>query len=392
MKFPRAIALTAAASLLAFAAAGAAEPIKIGVVLPYSSVYATLGNDITDGMRLALDELGGKVAGREIVLITEDSEVNPNVGLAKAKKLVHQAGVDLLVGPVASHVAGAIAQFVNQVKIPLLIPNAGNNLLTGEQCSPYVIRTSFSNDQIVRIMGPWLKKKGYNTAFLMASDYAAGHQMMEGFKRTFVAAGGTVVGEAFPPLQTTKDYAPYLAKVKAAKPDTLFVFFAGGPAIQFVKQYDAFGLKKDIQLSGAGWLTSPLFLPAQGDAAAGFIGSLNYLPNIDTPTSTAFQANFKAMTGRIGSEFAAQGYDTAKLIFEALKLTGGRTDDKLAFIEAMHSVKVTGTRGPLRIDRKTNNIIQDLYIFETKMMGAKVGYTILDTIKAVRDEPNGCKL
>ena len=392
MEFPRAIALTTAAGLLTFAAASAAEPIKIGVVLPYSSVYATLGNDITDGMRLALEELGGKAAGREIILITEDSEVNPNVGLAKAKKLVHQAGVDLLVGPVASHVAGAMAQFVNQVKIPLLIPNAGNNLLTGEQCSPYVIRTSFSNDQFVRIMGPWLKNKGYNTAFLMAPDYAAGHQMMEGFKTAFVAAGGKIVGEAFPPLQSTKDYAPYLAKVKAAKPDTLFVFFAGGPAIQFVKQYDAFGLKKDIQLSGAGWLTSPLFLPAQGKAAAGFIGSLNYLPSIDSPTSKAFQANFMAMTGRVSSEFAAQGYDTAKLIFEALKLTGGSTKDKMAFIEAMHSVKITGTRGPLRIDRRTNNIIQDMYIFETKMMGAKVGYTILDTIKAVRDEPNGCNL
>ena len=99
-----------------------------------------------------------------------------------------------------------------------------------------------------------------------------------------------------------------------------------------------------------------------------------------------------AMTGRVGSEFAAQGYDTAKLIFEALKLTGGSTKDKMAFIEAMHSVKITGTRGPLRIDRRTNNIIQDMYIFETKMMGAKVGYTILDTIKAVRDEPNGCNL
>ncbi len=392
MKFSRAIALAATAGLLTLGTAGAAEPIKIGVVLPYSSVYATIGNDITDAMRLAFDELGGKVAGREIVLIKEDSEVKPNVGLAKAKKLVHQAKVDLLVGPVASHVAGAMAQFVNQAKIPLLIPNAGNNLLTGEQCSPFVLRTSFSNDQFVRIMGPWLKKKGYNTAFLMASDYAAGHQMMDGFKKSFVEAGGKVVGEAFPPLRTTKDYAPYLAKVKAAKPDTLFVFFAGGPAIQFVKQYDAFGLKKDIQLSGAGWLTSPLFLPAQGDAAAGFIGSLNYIPSIDTPTSKAFQTNFKAKTGRVGSEFAAQGYDTARLIFEALKQIGGKTDDKMAFIEAMHSVKITGTRGSLRIDRKTNNIIQDMYIFETKKMGGKVGYNILDTIKAVQDAPKGCKL
>ena len=392
MKFVRAIAIAAVGGMLALGGANAGEPIKIGVVLPYTSVYATIGNDITDAMEMALEELGGKVAGREIILIREDSEVKPPVGLAKAKKLVHQAKVDFLVGPVASHVAGALAQFVDQAKIPLLIPNAGNNLLTGEKCSPYVIRTSFSNDQFVRIMGPWLKNKGYNTAYLMAADYAAGHQMMEGFRKTFTAAGGKIVGEDFPPLRTTKDFAPYFAKVKAAKPDTLFVFFAGGPAIQFVKQYHAFGLKKDIQLSGAGWLTSPLFLPAQGDAAAGFIGSLNYVPSLDTPISKAFQKNFMAKTKRVGSEFAAQGYDTGRLIFEALKVTGGRTDDKLAFIEALHSVNIQGTRGPLRIDPKTNNVIQDMYIFETKKVGDKIEYIVLDTIEKVQDEPKGCKL
>ena len=392
MRVFRAITLAAAGGLMAFGAAKADDPIKIGVVLPYTSVYATIGKDITEAMEMAFEELGGKIAGREITLVKEDSEAKPAVGLAKAKKVVHQAKVDLIVGPVHSGVAGTLAQFANQVKIPLLIPNAGNNPLTGEKCSRYVVRTSFSNDQFVRIMGPWLFEKGFKTAYLMAADYAAGHQMMEGFKKTFVAAGGKVLGEDFPPLKTTKDFAPYFAKVKAAKPDTLFVFFAGGPAIQFVKQYDAFGLKKDIQLSGAGWAVSPLFLPAQGDAAAGFIGSQNYLPSLDTEISKAFQKNFKARTGRVGSEFAAQGYDTGRLIFEALKVTGGRTDNKEAIIEAVHSVKIQGTRGPIRIDRKTNNVIQDMYIFETKKIGDKVDFVVLDTIKDVQDAPNGCKL
>ena len=129
-------------------AAQAGEDIKVGVVLPYSGVYASLGADITDGMQLALDLYGSEIAGRKIVLITEDSEVKPNVGLTKTKKLVFQDKVDLLVGPVASNVAGAMRDFVHNAKMPLIIPNAGNNLLTGEKCSPWVIRTSFSNDQI----------------------------------------------------------------------------------------------------------------------------------------------------------------------------------------------------------------------------------------------------
>ena len=374
------------------AVAQAEETIKIGVVLPYSGVYASLGGDITDGMQLAFDLYGSEIAGKKIVLITEDSEVKPNVGLTKTKKLVFQDKVDLLVGPVASNVAGAMRDFVHNTEIPLIIPNAGNNLLTGEQCSPWVIRTSFSNDQINRVMGPWLYEQGHRTLYLMAPDYAAGHQMMEAVRRGFTEAGGEVVGEEYPPLRETKDFAPYLAKVKATRPDVLYVFFAGGLAIQFVKQYQDFGLKGEIPLTGAGWLTSPLFLPAQGAAAAGFIGALNYVPTIDSDENAAFQAAFSEKHERMGSEFTVQGFDTGRLIVEALRLTGGETADKAALVEAIHRVHFTGPRGPFRIDPATNNVIQDIYIFEMRQTGYNIRHVVIDKIADVQDPPNGCKM
>lgn len=374
------------------AVAQAEETIKVGVVLPYSGVYASLGGDITDGMQLAFDLYGSEIAGKKIVLITEDSEVKPNVGLTKTKKLVFQDKVDLLVGPVASNVAGAMRDFVHNTEIPLIIPNAGNNLLTGEQCSPWVIRTSFSNDQINRVMGPWLYEQGHRTLYLMAPDYAAGHQMMEAVKRGFTEAGGEVVGEEYPPLRETKDFAPYLAKVKATRPDVLYVFFAGGLAIQFVKQYQDFGLKGEIPLTGAGWLTSPLFLPAQGAAAAGFIGALNYVPTIDSEENAAFQAAFSEKHERMGSEFTVQGFDTGRLIVEALRLTGGETADKAALVEAIHRVHFIGPRGPFRIDPATNNVIQDIYIFEMRQTGYNIRHVVIDKIADVQDPPNGCKM
>tara|TARA_B100000378_G_scaffold211494_1_gene174497 strand:+ start:1207 stop:2376 length:1170 start_codon:yes stop_codon:yes gene_type:complete len=374
------------------AVAQAEETIKVGVVLPYSGVYASLGGDITDGMQLAFDLYGSEIAGKKIVLITEDSEVKPNVGLTKTKKLVFQDKVDLLVGPVASNVAGAMRDFVHNTEIPLIIPNAGNNLLTGEQCSPWVIRTSFSNDQINRVMGPWLYEQGHRTLYLMAPDYAAGHQMMEAVKRGFTEAGGEVVGEEYPPLRETKDFAPYLAKVKATRPDVLYVFFAGGLAIQFVKQYQDFGLKGEIPLTGAGWLTSPLFLPAQGAAAAGFIGALNYVPTIDSDENAAFQAAFSEKHERMGSEFTVQGFDTGRLIVEALRLTGGETADKAALVEAIHRVHFIGPRGPFRIDPATNNVIQDIYIFEMRQTGYNIRHVVIDKIADVQDPPNGCKM
>lgn len=366
-------------------AAAAQSSVKIGVLLPYSGVYAGIGADITNGLELGFDEFG---AGLDIELIKEDTEVKPAVGLSKAKKLVFQDKVDLLVGPVASNVANALRDFVHGAEIPLVIANAGNNLLTGERCSPWVLRTSFSNAQVTRAMGPWMVANGYRRVYLLASDYAAGHQMMDAFRATFIDAGGEVVGEAFPPLRETRDFGPYLAQVKAAAPDAVFVFFAGAPAIQFVKQYADFGLKESIKLTGAGWLTSPLYIDAQGPAAADVIGVLNYVPSIENPENASFQAAFQERFGREASEFAVQGYDTARLIAEALQSTGSA--DRAGLVAAMHQVEFTGPRGVLRIDPATNNIIQDIHIFETAAADGKVRAKVIDTLPAVQDPPNGC--
>ncbi len=291
----RVVYLCLAASWLWSAAAtatAAEEAVKVGVLLPFSGVYSGIGADIFNGLELGLERFGAK-AGTAIEMLKEDSEVKPSVGLSKAKKLVFRDKVDLLVGPVASNVANALRDFVHNAGIPLVIPNAGNNVLTGERCSRWVLRTSFSNAQVTRGMGPWMVAHGYRRVYLLASDYAAGHQMMDAFRETFTAAGGEVVGEIYPPLHETRDFGPYLAQVKAAAPEAVFVFFAGAPAIQFVKQYADFGLKDSIKLTGAGWLTSPLYIDAQGPAAAGVIGVLNYVPSIKTAVNAAFQDAFQ---------------------------------------------------------------------------------------------------
>jgi branched-chain amino acid transport system substrate-binding protein len=378
---------------LAAGPAAADEPIRIGLVLPFSAgPFVPIANEIADSLALAIEDAGGQVAGRKIEILREDTTHKPDVAQAKAKKLVFEDKADILVGPVASAELTALFDFAVQSKTPLLIPNAGDNEATGDRCSPWVLRTSFSNDQIVRDMGPWMVKHGYKTASLIAFDYAAGHQLMNGFKRGFTAAGGTITNEQYPPLGPISDFGPYLGKIKEAKPDAVFTFFAGPPATALVKQFAQFGLKDTIKLAGAGWLISPLNLAGEGDAAAGVLGVLNYVPTIDTPENHAFQKEFQAKYDRVASEFAAQGYDTGKLIYAALSATGGKTADKAALVAALHSVTVKGTRGTLRIDPKTNNVIQDIYIYEAKKVGDKVEFAVLDRIPAVQDPPNGCKL
>ena len=385
--------LAAALAVLALSLpASAADPVKIGVLLPYSGVFGGLGKDQTLALEMGFDDFGREVGGRPIELIPADTESKPNSGLAQFKKLVFKDEVDIVVGIISSAVAGAVRDVAHNAKVPLIISNAGNNALTGEQCSPWILRTSFSNSQIVREMGPWMAAKGFDNVFLMAFDYAAGHQMMEAFRGGFVEAGGNIAGEEYPPLGETKDFGPYFAKMKAANPDAAFVFFAGGPAIKFVKEWAAFGLKGEVQLAGAGWLNSALYVKKQGMDAEGALGILNYVPSIDTPENAAFQENFRAAHGRDGSEFGVAAYDSARLIVEALTATGGATDDRAALVAAMREVHFDGPRGPFRIDPMTGNVIQNIYVFEVQAQGDSVSAVVQDVIPEVQDPPNGCVL
>ena len=396
MNGKRTMVAALAAALLAGAAAGASaqSDIKIGVLLPYSGVFGGLGKDQDVAIEMGFDDFGREVAGRNITLVRADTESKPTAGLAALKKLILRDKVDLVVGIISSGVLAAVRDYVHGSGTPLVVANAGNIDITGERCSPWIVRTSFSNAQIVRDMGPWMAGEGYKTAFLMAFDYAAGHQMMDTFREGFEASGGEIVGEAYPPLGETKDFGPYLAQVKAADPDTVFVFFAGGPAIKFTKEWAAFGMKDEVQLAGAGWLNSALYVKKQGADAVGTLGALNYYPSIDTPENNAWQEKFRAAHGRDGSEFGVAAYDSVRLIVSALEATGGDTGDKAAIVKAMHEVEFAGPRGPFRIDPMTNNVIQNIYVAQVEAQvddkGDSVAAVIKHTFENVQDAPNGC--
>lgn len=380
-------ALAGLVTSTAMLSAAFAEDIKVGMILPYSGVYAALGQDIDDGFTLGLDTFGKDVATFDIV--REDDETKPPVGLAKTKKLVLQDEVDVLTGIVSSGVLGAIRDVVDSAGVPLIVANAGNDEATGEACSPYITRVSFSNHQVNTPMGQYLVDQGVKKVFTIAPDYAAGRQMIDAFTAAFTAAGGEVVGQEWPAFQKTQDFGPYLANAKASGADAVYVFFAGGEAISFVKQYDSFGLKAEMPLYGSGFLTSSLYVNAEGPAAEGVITALHYVPTLDNPENAAFVAAFKEKTGRIPSEYAVHGYDAARALVEAVK--SGATDrDTLA--AALPKVAFTGPRGELRIDPATNNIVQPIHVYETVAGAEGLTQKVLATLPAVADPVNGCQM
>lgn len=380
-------ALACASLAVALSAPAAAQDYKVGMLLPYSGVYAALGKDIDEGFMLALEEAG---MADQFEIVREDTEVKPPVGLAKTRKMVLEDQVDVLVGPVSSGVLGAVRDFVDQTKTPIIVANAGNDDATGENCTPYIVRVSFSNSQVNRPMGQWMYDQGIRKVYTLAPDYAAGHQMIEAFSKAFKDAGGEIVGEEFTPFRTTQDFGPYLSAAQATDPDAVFVFYAGGEAINFVKQYDAFGLNDKATLYGSGFVTSPLYVNAEGPAAIGVVALLHYIPTLDTPENKAFVDAVQKKYGRVPSEYTVQGYDAGRALVEAIK--SGATD-KEAITQALPKVSYTSPRGPVSIDPATNNIIQNMYVFETvEGDDGKLTQKLVGTVENVQDDPNGCKL
>jgi branched-chain amino acid transport system substrate-binding protein len=370
----------------------AAEPIKIGVLLPMSGVLAALSSEEINGMKMAIDEFGGAIAGRKIELFIEDDESKPNVGLEKARKLVFSDHIDILTGVVSSAVALAVGPFFEKNKIPVIISNAGANALTAENCSPWIFRVSFSNAQMTTKFGPWLTAHGVKRIFILTADFVSPREMIEAFRPGFVGTGGQILGEAYSPFGQTQDFGPYLAQAKASNPDAIMAIYYGSEAILFTKQYQSFGLQNNIKLVSTLGLTPPMLLKAEGDAAAGVLAALTYIPARDTPKNNAFQKVYQEKYKAVGAEFAVYGYDAMQFILKALKSVNGKTNDKPAILAAIRKIAYDSPRGPMAIDPKTNNVIQNIYISETVKQGDRIVDKIVDVIPNVSDPSDRCRM
>ena len=188
----------------------------------------------------------------------------------------------------------------------------------------------------------------------------------------------------YPPLGTN-DYGPYLTQVAQAKPEATYNFYSGSDAVRFVKQYGEYGLKDGIKLTGAGFLLEQDVLPAQGDAALGGISGLHYAITLDNPENTKFKADYKAKFGTDANVFAVQGWDTARVIVDALNAVQGDTSDKEKLIEAIAAVKFASPRGPFEFDPDTHHVVQNIYVREVKKVEGTNQNVVLDTVERVRD-------
>ncbi|HEV2438496.1 MAG TPA: ABC transporter substrate-binding protein [bacterium] len=364
--------------------AASMRPVKLGVLLPYSKVYQQLGEDITAGMILYFESVGWTGGGRRISMIKEDEDIDPQVALRKARKLIEGDNVDLLTGLVASPSAVAIRDIVHNSKTVLVISNAGANVVTRARKSPYIFRASFSNWQTAYPIGKWFYDNVTKSVVCAAADYAAGHEDINAFKESYVAAGGKVTAEVYPPLNNT-DYAPYIAQIQRAKPDAVFAFFAGSDAVRFVQQAQQYGLTRDARLSGPGFLVEEDVLPAQGRAALGAYSCLHWAVTLQRPENLAFTRAYRARWKRDASVYAMQGFDAARVIAEALNATGGNTEDRARLAAAVAAVKFASPRGAFAFDPETHNVVQEVYLRQVRETGPALHDVVFGSLGVYKD-------
>lgn len=382
----------AAASLLVLSACGGgslsedggggdgedAGPVKIGLSVPLSGVYAALGEDMTQGFELYLDENDGQLGGRDIELVTADEGETPQTGVPATSGLVTQDQVSAVVGIVNSATALGLRDTFVQAEVPLIIANAGADDLTAEP-SPYIWRTSFTNGQVGEALGAAVAEElGDKEVYLMAADYAAGHESVAGFRESFTAAGGKVAGEAFTPFGTTSDWQPFLSQVRSSGAEAVYVFYAGAEAVNFVKQYDSFGLHDSVQLYGAGFLTEGGVLDAQGTAAVGTRTSLHYSHLLESEVNQAFVEAYQAAYDEVPTTYAVQAYDAAAALDAALE--DAESTDGAGVAEALGNIgEIDSPRGTWSFDDQ-HNPDQPYYLREVQESDGGFANVVLEEL------------
>jgi len=336
-------------------------------------------------MKMYFDEVGNEAGGRTIEIITEDTEIKPDVAQQKARKLIEQDEVDFVTGIVSSGVLMGLRDYFDESKKLLICSNAGVNAVSRGAKTPYIWRTSFTNWMAPWSMGGWAADNVGKKAVISVPDYAAGQDNINAFSNSYQAAGGEIVSVQKTPFPNMGDPAPFMAELADSGADLVYSFYSGGAAVTFVQAYSDFGLSGQLPLLCAGFMVEQDVLPAQGQAALGTKSSLHWAQLLDNPENKAFTAAFQEKMGREADVFAVQGYDTARVIVEMLNAVQGDTTNVDNMIESLSGMSFASPRGPFTLDPNSQAPKHNMYLREVQEVEGNLNNVVLDNFGEIVD-------
>jgi branched-chain amino acid transport system substrate-binding protein len=349
--------LAAAAGVAMAAAAQSTEPVKIGLLSTLSGPGAGLGVDIRDGFQLAVKLAGNKLGGRPAEVIIADDQGSPDVGRQTADRLIKRDKVDFMTGVVFSNVMLAVGAPTFASKTFYVSANAGPSQYAGEQCNPYFFSASWQNDNLHEAVGQVVQEKGFKRVAVIAPNYPAGKDAITGFKRFYKRE---IASETLPALNQL-NFGTEISQLRASKADAVYIFLPGGMGINFIKQFVAAGLSKDMTLFAPGFSGDEDVIKAVGESMLGMFNTSQWGHDMNNPANKRFVAEFEKEYGRLPSLYASQGYDAALLISAAVRDSKGQLSDKAAVRKALQAAKFESVRGAFKFN-KNQFPIQDYYL------------------------------
>ena len=350
----------AAFSICAATPALAQQKLKIGFISTFSGPQGVIGEDMKNSVELALDHLKRKVGGLDTEVIYGDDQVKPDVGKQIAEEMLKKHQVNFVAGVIWSNVMLAVAPTVTGAGTFMIGTNAGPNQLAGADCNEMFFTTSWQNDQTPEAMGKYMQDKGIQDVYLMAPNYAAGKDMLTGFKRYFK---GRIVDEVYTRLGQT-DYQAEISQLRSKNPKAVFVFYPGGMGIQFLKQYSEAGLRGQFPLYSV-YTVDELSIPAVKHAALGQLETRYWSQDLKNDANIKFVGDYrKKYNGKTPSYYGAQSYDGILLIDSAVRAVKGNLADKKGMIAAMRKADFKSTRGKFSYNQN-HFPIENFYLLKT---------------------------
>jgi len=351
-----ALAALAAAALVAAPAAAQSGPIKVGFLTVDSGPLAAGGKQMEQGIQLFLKERNGMLSGRKVELTMADTGGKPALAKTKTEELVERDQVNVIIGPLAAFEALAITDYIKQAEVPIISDSAAAEDLTQRRPNPWFVRAVATSAQPNHPLGDYAAKELHMRRMAMiADDFAYGQEGASGFQRAFEDAGGKIVQKLWPPLNTT-DYGPFIAQIKRDV-DGIYAGFAGANGLRFLKQYEEYGLKGKIPVLASMTTVDEGVLKSMGDDAVGVTSTGWYSAAIDTPENKKFVAAFRTAYGTDPGYYSMGAYLAGLFLEEALKTTGGKIEDKAAFMKALRAVKLADSPlGPVSLDEHGNPV------------------------------------
>jgi branched-chain amino acid transport system substrate-binding protein len=337
--------LAAAALVAGLAGAPAyAQTVKVGIAQDLTGPFAALGAEARDGFNLAIKQLGNRLGGVNAEFIMQDMAGNPDTARQLVERFTKRERVDFFTGPIGSNVALAVGPALFAERVFYLSNNAGPSQLAGSQCNPFFFGTAYQNDSYHEAAGRFAASRDFKRVAIMAPNYPAGQDALNGFKRGF---GKPVASETFTKLGQL-DYAAEIAQLRAARPDALFIFLPGGMGINFIKQFVGAGLSKDTQIIGPGFSADQDVIRAVGDSMLGMFNTAHWNHDFDNAASRAFVEAFRKEYKRTPSIYAAQAYDVIMMIDAAVREVKGKVSDRDAVRAALKKASFKSVRGDFR--------------------------------------------